>query len=108
MTPLLTPENVADLLQIDAKTVYKHSRRLGGFYPAGIKVLRFKQETINDIMEGGQRVAVQFQAPKKPVLVKNLLQQNGSCSRDGRPQESSKKSLYDKGEDRFNLFGAGR
>ncbi len=52
MDKLLTPEQVADLLQISVKTVYEKSDRFGGFYPAGIRVLRFRQEVINGIMEG--------------------------------------------------------
>ena len=34
---LLTPEEVAQLLQISIRTVYAQARRLGGFYPAGIE-----------------------------------------------------------------------
>ena len=33
MTQLLTPSDVAELLQISVRTVYDHARRLGGFYP---------------------------------------------------------------------------
>jgi predicted site-specific integrase-resolvase len=49
---LLTPAEVADLLQISVKTVYKNKRKLCGFYPAGIKVLRFREDVIYGIMEG--------------------------------------------------------
>ena len=49
---LLTPAEVAELLQIAEKTVYKHSRALCGFKPAGLGFLRFRREIIYDIMEG--------------------------------------------------------
>jgi len=38
---LLTPKDVAELLQISEKTVYKHRRKFCGFNPAGLGVLRF-------------------------------------------------------------------
>jgi hypothetical protein len=37
----MTPEDVANVLKISVKTVYAQSKKLGGFFPAGIKVLRF-------------------------------------------------------------------
>lgn len=40
---LLTPAEVAELLQIAEKTVYKHSRALCGFKPAGLGFLRFRR-----------------------------------------------------------------
>ncbi len=59
MQPLLTPEEVANLLQISIKTVYENALRLGGFYPAGIRKLRFRYEFIQKIMEGPDRVLSQ-------------------------------------------------
>jgi hypothetical protein len=50
--PLLTPQEVADLLQISIKSVYKHKHRLGGFFPAGIGTLRFSPEVINGVLAG--------------------------------------------------------
>lgn len=53
MTPFLTPEDVSSLLQISISTVYKNAVRLGGFYPFGLKVLRFRREVIeNGSLEG--------------------------------------------------------
>jgi len=52
MEPLLTPKQVAELLSLSVRTVYDHSIRLGGFYPAGIKALRFRRDVIEAIMEG--------------------------------------------------------
>ena len=51
MTPLLTPTDVASLLQISVRTVYEHAGRLGGFYPLGIRRLRFRPEGINEYLE---------------------------------------------------------
>jgi len=60
---LLTPADVAELLQISEKTVYKNQRRLCGFYPAGIKVLRFREDVIYGIMEGRSPGAVMQRTP---------------------------------------------
>jgi hypothetical protein len=57
---LLSVKEVADLLNVSPRTVYDYSKVLGGFYPAGIKVLRFNQEVICGYMEG--------QIPKGLVL----------------------------------------
>ena len=68
---LLTPEQVAKFLQISIRTVYENKDRLGGFYPAGIKVLRFRKEVIYGIMEGqkaeglGIRLSVQGQKVRR-------------------------------------------
>ena len=52
MEPLLTPKQVAEILNLSVRTVYDHRIRLGGFYPAGIKALRFRRDVIEAIMEG--------------------------------------------------------
>jgi hypothetical protein len=54
MTPLLTTSEVARLLYLSEKTVYAQRQRLDGFYPAGIRALRFRKEDIYAIMEGPQ------------------------------------------------------
>jgi len=51
MEPLLTPKQIAELLNLSVRTVYDRVR-LGGFYPAGIKTLRFRRDVIEAIMEG--------------------------------------------------------
>ena len=68
--PLLTPKQVAALLQISTRTVYENARKLGGFYPAGIRVLRFRREDINTIIQnppGGRKVGVSTQEEKARV-----------------------------------------
>ena len=70
MCPLLTPKQVAALLQISTRTVYDNARKLGGFYPAGIRVLRFRREDINAIMQnppGGLEVGVSTQEETVPA-----------------------------------------
>ncbi len=52
--PLFTPDQVATLLQISTRTVYDNKEKLGGFYPAGIGVLRFRREKIHGYMEGSR------------------------------------------------------
>lgn len=59
MDPLLWPKEVASLLNISVRTVYKNFRKLGGFYPAGMRVLRFRPDVIYGIMEGKGRMEVQ-------------------------------------------------
>ena len=56
MKPLLTPLEVAELLQLSKATVYAKAVHLGGFFPAGIKALRFNPEVIYAIMEGSRQV----------------------------------------------------
>jgi len=52
ISSLLTPKEVAELLKISLQTVYDNRKRLGGFCPAGIRVLRFRKGDIERIMEG--------------------------------------------------------
>jgi predicted DNA-binding transcriptional regulator AlpA len=63
MQPLLKPEQVAELLQLSLATIYAKANSLGGFYPAGIKALRFRRETIYAIMEGPQNRKVPHSIP---------------------------------------------
>ena len=43
---ILTLPQVATLLQVSERTVKRHWKRLGGFHPAGIRVLRFRLEDV--------------------------------------------------------------
>ena len=52
MDRLLSVKDVAELLNMSSRTVYDHMRELGGFYPAGIRLLRFHPEVIYGVMEG--------------------------------------------------------
>jgi predicted site-specific integrase-resolvase len=96
---LLTPKEVAKLLQISPRSVYDHAGRLGGFYPAGIKCLRFRREAINDIMEGQKTRGVEVQLPvsqKGSQRGRVQSQITGSASR-GRPQKARKRVSDDPG-----------
>ena len=48
---LLTVEEVAAILKVRIRTVYDNRKNLGGFYPAGIRVLRFHPDVIRGIVE---------------------------------------------------------
>lgn len=48
---LMSVQEVADLLQISPKSVYKHALALGGFHPAGVRCLRFHPEVIHDCLQ---------------------------------------------------------
>lgn len=53
---LLAPQEVAEILNVAVKTVYDNQKRLGGFNPAGIKVikvLRFHPDIIQQIVDEG-------------------------------------------------------
>lgn len=49
---LLTVKQVASLLQISTRTVYKRQKALGGFKPAGLGCVRFDPEVIIGILLG--------------------------------------------------------
>lgn len=74
MTPLLTPNDVANLLQISIRTVYDRARDLGGFYPAGIGVLRFSPKVLNDLMERSSKgtLAISLSVPGRELLRQGL------------------------------------
>jgi hypothetical protein len=76
---LLTPKEVARCLKISHRTVYENKNRLGGFYPAGLRVLRFRKEVINGIMEGqkAQRLEVQLPVSKAELRWRRSSHQSG-------------------------------
>ena len=103
---LLTPTDVAELLQVSEKTVYKHKHRFGGFYPAGLKVLRFRGDIIDGILQGpkteGLDISVSVSGQK---LRKSRIQDQ---KRGTRSKGSSKKRI--KGpvarSNRHGIFGS--
>jgi len=50
-TTLLTAEDVAEILRVGIRTVYKHSKKMGGFYPFGMKCLRFNKVVFYECLE---------------------------------------------------------
>src|SRR5208337_1894845 len=87
--PLLTPQEVADLLQISIKSVYRHKNRLGGFYPAGIGSLRFSPEAINGVLAGQrQGVAVSVRAQGEGSFRPMVQDKNRGPGRKSRAPEA--------------------
>ena len=86
MHPLLTPEEVAGLLHLSLRTIYVNAPRLGGFYPAGIRALRFRRERIYAIMEGPQdrKVPVSVPVPGPAVQQNRVRHQKSSSQSHGR------------------------
>ena len=83
MEALLTVADVAVLLKIHPKTVYEHAAEWGGFYPAPLRVLRFRPEVIRGIMEGGQKVEVRFPAQREILRGRRIQDQKGGPSVQG-------------------------
>ncbi|MBF0259090.1 MAG: helix-turn-helix domain-containing protein [Desulfamplus sp.] len=83
MEKLLTPDDVATLLQISKKSVYKHARDLGGFYLPGVKSLRFKQEVLHVSLERRIReMALPVRAGQNTVLREGIPDKEG-CTGSG-------------------------
>ena len=102
---LLTPSDVADLLQISTKTVYKHQHKFGGFYPAGLGVLRFRQEIIYGIMEGqdSEALVLLFPISKQKLCRQGIQKQTGSRNSKGNSQRTTKTSTAR--SNRHGIFG---
>ena len=90
MQALLTPEEVASLLQLSLRTIYANVRRLGGFYPAGIRALRFRREDSSAIMEGPQELTLEVPVSIPELALRQLRvpgQENGSSGNGNAPGE---------------------
>ncbi|HCY83945.1 MAG TPA: hypothetical protein DHV36_02290 [Desulfobacteraceae bacterium] len=100
---LMTPAEVAELLQISEKTVYKHRSKLCGFKPAGLGVLRFRQEVIYGIMEGQdpQRLVLQFPVSDPNVCRPGLQNQSRGQDRQRRKKKAGQRP---KDRNRHGLF----
>lgn len=80
---LLTVKEVALLLNLSVGTIYEHRFRLGGFYPAGIRVLRFKEDIIHGYMAGPdiREVQVQVSVPESGLRRRRIQDQEGRGNR---------------------------
>lgn len=89
MEKLLNPQDVASLLNISLQTVYDNQKRLGGFFPAGIRVLRFREEVIRGYMEGqnNRDVQIQVRVPRQAIRRRRVQDQSGSPNSAGRSAE---------------------
>lgn len=94
---LLTPTQVAELLQISTRTVYENKHRLGGFYPAGIRVLRFRKEVIYGIVEGQEtkRLGIRLSVQGQEVRRQGIQNQGRGKGIQGETQEGSQKHQTD-------------
>ena len=103
---LLTPPDVAELLQISEKTVYKHQKQLGGFNPAGSGILRFKQEIINGIIERQETktLLLQFRASRQNLCKEKLQEKKG---RSNSPRQTKRRGHQPTDKNRHGLFGNG-
>ena len=88
---LLTPNDVAELLQVSVKTVYKHKHQLGGFYPAGLNVLRFPRSIIYGILQGPKTEGLDISFPVSGQELRGPRIQNQE--RSNGSQGSSKKRI---------------
>ena len=103
MNQLLTPDNVAELLQISSKTVYKHKQKLGGFYPAGLRILRFNQEVIHGIMEGQSQEPLVLQVPISGQKLHGERVQGQKRSRNSKGDKKKRSQHTD--PNRHDLLG---
>lgn len=103
--PLLKPSNVAELLNMSEKTVYKHRKKLYGFKPAGLGILRFRKEIIYGIMEGQdpKTLVLQFPVSKQALCGKRVQNKKGSSCSKGRKEKDAEKSTE---ANRHGLLGS--
>jgi len=103
---LLTPNDVAELLQVSAKTVYKHKNSFGGFYPAGLKRLRFKEDIIYGILQGPKTegLDIQVSVSGQELRGPGFYNQKRSNVSQGRPEKRIKGSTAR--SNRHGIFGS--
>jgi len=90
MSSLLTLEEVAAFLNISTRTVYDHAREWGGFYPGGVRRLRFRKEIIFGIMEGKEPSALLIQFPAINQARVRVLR-SGECVRNNDKDKNPNK-----------------
>ena len=90
---LLTPKDVSKLLKIGMSTVYDHANKLGGFYPAGIRVLRFKKDYVYGLLERSQdqKMEISVSIPGADVLQAWLRDEKRRHDGQGIASESIKR-----------------
>jgi hypothetical protein len=85
-----TSEEVESLWQPFLRTISANVRRLGGFYPAGIRALRFRREDIYAIMEGPQERTLELPVSTPGPALRQIRvpgQENGSSGNGKTPRE---------------------
>ena len=94
MLQLLTPSDIAEMLQISEKTVYKHKQKFCGFYPAGLKVLRFSKEVVDDIIQNSARVEVSFPEERAAAHRVGVLPEKGCSKGRGGKKKRKEKNVH--------------
>ena len=104
---LLTPQEVADHYKCSIKSVYERKKDLKGFYPPGIKLLRFLPEVIYGYLQGQnyQDMAVQIRARKKELCREGVHYPARSRSRKGEASGRNKDSSADTNPDESDRHG---
>ena len=102
---LLTVSQVAKLLKWSVKSVYNHADVLGGFYPFGVKTLRFDKETLIDSL---QRQAQRKVSLRLSAAGQTVHQRAVQAAPQGRAGRAGKKGANQKtgqtpAEDRHGL-----
>ena len=82
---LLTPQDAARHLKISVRTVYQNANRLGGFYPFGLRVLRFRKEVICGNLEGPgyPNLEMEIPVPAQAIWRGRIPNQARSLRREG-------------------------
>ena len=107
---LLTVPDVANILQIAPRTVYDNKYRLGGFYPAGLRVLRFPPGVILGYLEGQgtENMGLRVPISQEVIRVRGTRNTPGGRSRKVKTAGGCKgpgHREYQSDQNRHGLFG---
>ena len=80
----LSVKQVAEIFQISTRTVYENKHQLGGFYPADIRVLRFRKEVIYGLMERQETGGLGVRFPAQGETIRRQGIQNEGRSEVGQ------------------------
>ena len=109
MKPLLTPKQVANLLQVSTRTVYDNKHRLRGFYPVGIRRLRFRAEDIDELLEESQERNLALRVPVSREKVHGKrFQDEGKGQGCQRGEKKKGKVRESTDSNRHGLFGGSK
>jgi len=99
----LKVQEVAFLLKISPRSVYRRRWRLGGFYPLGLRCLRFPAGVVYACLEGaGERLAVSIPGRGQEVQQGMVSHQGGSQGSRGGAQGGIEEA--DKDPNRWGLL----
>jgi predicted transcriptional regulator len=105
---LLTVEEVADLLKISPRAVYKYRQRLGGFYPFGIRVLRFRREEIYAHLERGRKLEIPVPVAGEKIFPARIQNQGIGQGGNGEAKGATHGCRGANDSDRHGLFRIGQ